>query len=111
MAMAPAGDSETWSIIPEASKVKWHAEKVTGEHSGTVTIKHGQVQVKKDKLVGGTFVIDMTSIRVTDLEGNSREKLEGHLHSADFFAVEDYPTATLTIKKVAGRKKDEHTTQ
>jgi len=49
------------------------------------------------ELVGGMFVIDMTSITVTDLEGKYKEKLEGHLKSDDFFGIENHPTSTLTI--------------
>jgi polyisoprenoid-binding protein YceI len=44
--------------------------------------------------------MDMTSIKVTDLEGEWAGKLEGHLKSPDFFGVEKHPTATLVITKV-----------
>jgi len=47
----------------------------------------------------------MTSINVTDLEGESKQKLEGHLKSEDFFGVEKYPTAKLVITSAA--KKSE----
>ena len=53
-------------------------------------------------MTGGNFTMDMTSINVTDLEGNSKGKLEGHLKSPDFFSVEAHPTATFTINKVEG---------
>lgn len=47
----------------------------------------------------------MTTINVTDLTGGGKERLEGHLKSDDFFGVDKYPTASLTIKS-ANRIKD-----
>ena len=59
-----------------------------------------------DQLVGGEFVVDMTSISNEDLSGDNRAKLEGHLKSDDFFGVENYPTAKLVITNVV---KNENT--
>jgi len=53
------------------------------------------------KLIGGEFTADMTSINVTDLEGDSKEKLTGHLRSDDFFGVETHKTAKFVITTVA----------
>jgi polyisoprenoid-binding protein YceI len=39
----------------------------------------------------------MTSINVQDMTGGSKERLEGHLRSDDFFSVESFPTAHLYI--------------
>ena len=50
--------------------------------------------MKKGKLVGGSLVVDMTTI--TESKGST--KLEGHLKSDDFFSVEKFPTATIKIK-------------
>ena len=49
-------------------------------------------------LTRGKFEIDMTTIRCTDLSGDSQAKLEGHLKSDDFFGVKNYNTATLVAK-------------
>ncbi|NNC85861.1 MAG: YceI family protein [Bacteroidia bacterium] len=87
----------------ENSKVAWKGYKVTGEHSGTINLKSGSFEYEEDKLVGGTFIIDMTSLVCTDLEGEYKGKLEGHLKSADFFGVEKYPTSKLEITKVVER--------
>ena len=57
-----------------------------------------------DKIVGGSFVVDMSSI--TPLDENyapdgsaqgTREMLVGHLSSGDFFAIEENPTASFEI--------------
>ncbi|MEZ4953530.1 MAG: YceI family protein [Saprospiraceae bacterium] len=100
----------SFTVVPEMavfkvntaeSSVQWKAYKVTGEHSGVVNLQSGDLSFDDDgNLAGGTFVMDMTSIKVTDLEGEWAGKLEGHLKSPDFFGVEKHPTATLVITKV-----------
>lgn len=93
-------DTDSKTINVEKSTVNWKGEKVTGYHVGTINIKSGNLELKDNKLIGGEVVIDMTSIDNTDLEGEYKGKLEGHLKSDDFFGVATYPEATLKIKKV-----------
>jgi polyisoprenoid-binding protein YceI len=88
------------------SKVEWVGKKVTGQHNGTVAIKSGELIIKDGTLQGGTFVMDMTSITSTDLEGEYQQKLNGHLQSADFFGVEKFPTATFKITEVKPNGKN-----
>jgi polyisoprenoid-binding protein YceI len=84
-------------VSSTASKVEWTARKVTGKHNGTVNIKEGSLKISDGFLVGGSFTIDMTSIKDMDMQGEYAAKLEGHLKSDDFFGVDAYPTATLVI--------------
>ena len=44
--------------------------------------------------------MDMTSITVTDLEGDSKAKLEGHLKADDFFGINNFPSASYVITSV-----------
>ncbi|TVZ27430.1 polyisoprenoid-binding protein YceI [Gillisia sp. Hel_I_86] len=88
-------------IDVEESKVTWRGEKVTGSHIGTINLKSGFLNIENDKLIGGEFVMDMTSISNTDLSGENKQKLEGHLKSEDFFGVEKHPTSTLVITSIA----------
>ncbi len=97
----------TKEINIKESQVTWTGKKVTGSHTGTIQLKEGKFKVEDGKLIGGEFTMDMPSINVTDLTGENKEKLEGHLKSEDFFGVEKYPTAKLVITNVA--KKDAHT--
>ena len=92
----------------EQSKIAWKGYKVTGEHEGTIDLKEGTLTFEGDQLKGGNFVVDMTSLTDTDLEGEWKGKLEGHLKSDDFFGVEKHPTASLVFTNV--QKNGDHYT-
>lgn len=97
---ATANKTVAYSVDKTASSIKWVGKKVTGQHNGTISITDGDVRVSNGKIVGGNIVIDPNSIVVEDLQGDSKEKLTGHLKSDDFFGVEKNPTATFEITKV-----------
>ncbi|WP_178983766.1 YceI family protein [Winogradskyella helgolandensis] len=87
----------------EESSVIWNGYKVGGEHTGTIALKSGTLAFDGANLTGGNFTIDMTTINTTDLKGEYKGKLDGHLKSDDFFGVEEFPTATLKITSVTGK--------
>ncbi len=91
----------TFVVDARKSTLAWHGKKVTGEHHGTVDLNKGNLIFNGTKLTGGSIEVDMTSLKNLDLtdEGYNK-KLVGHLKSDDFFNVEKYPTATLTLTKV-----------
>lgn len=92
---------ETLTADISQSEISWKAYKVTGNHTGTVALKSGNLEITDGVLTGGSFEVDMTALDVTDLDGKGKEKLEGHLKSEDFFGTEKFPTAKLVITKVA----------
>jgi len=92
---------EKKKINVEASTIQWVGEKLTGSHEGTINLKEGFFLMENNELVGGEFIADMTTIDVTDLEGDSRDKLMGHLRSDDFFGVENHQSAKFVITTVA----------
>lgn len=79
------------------SQIEWKGKKVLGSHNGTIQLKEGYLEMDGDKLVSGMFVVDMTTINVTDLTGEDKGKLEGHLKSDDFFGIANHPTSTLVF--------------
>lgn len=87
-----------------SSDVHWWGYKIAkteaSSHDGKVNVKSGDIVLKNGAVVGGTFVLDMTSINATDLSGEYQTKLNGHLKNGDFFEVEKYPTATYKITSV-----------
>lgn len=92
----------------ETSSVTWKGYKVTGSHAGNIALKQGSLEFKDGKLVGGEFTIDMTTIVNTDMEGDYKAKLEGHLKSDDFFGVATYPTAKLVFSSVKSTGKNSY---
>lgn len=103
LTLAFTGAVETVNVDTEASVINWKGYKVLGSHTGTIQISEGKLQMQDDQLVGGTFTINMSTINCTDLTGGSKDKLEGHLKSPDFFGVEKYPTAKFKITEVVSR--------
>ena len=89
---------KTYTSITDKSKLEWLGEKVTGEHKGTIDLSSGEITMKDNVLTGAVFIIDMNTIKNTDIsDADTRKKLLGHLNSEDFFNVNKYPTATLKV--------------
>ncbi len=101
--------AQTKKIDAATSTIEWLGKKVTGQHNGTVNFKDGAVVLKGNKLVGGSFTVDMTSLTATDLSGEYQGKLNGHLKADDFFGTAKFPTATLVIKKIGAKSANVYT--
>ncbi|WP_159021592.1 YceI family protein [Formosa sp. L2A11] len=97
---------KTKKVDVKESQVNWTGHKVTGQHDGTITLKEGTLEFNGQTLTGGAFTMDMTSINTTDLEGESKTKLDGHLKADDFFGTDKFPTATLKFTKVEALGSD-----
>lgn len=106
---ATAEKETVYTVDTAESRIEWIGRKVTGRHNGTIAIQEGTLRVADGRVVGGRFIIDMTSINVEDLEGAYKEKLMNHLRSDDFFSVKAYPVAVFDVKKVEAAGDDEET--
>jgi len=93
-------------IKAENSFITWVGKKITGQHNGKINFTEGTLAFTGTKLKGGAFTVDMNSIIVSDLEGKSKNNLEGHLKSDDFFGVANHSTATLVFKTIADKGSD-----
>lgn len=99
----------TKKVDASKSKVLWLAKKVGGQHNGDIALKEGALVFNGKKLVGGNFVVDMKTINTTDLQGEYKGKLDGHLKNDDFFAVEKFPTSTLVFKSIGAKSANTYT--
>jgi polyisoprenoid-binding protein YceI len=87
----------TLAVQSDKSRVDFIGSKAADFHTGTFNVKGGSVQVEGGKLVGGSFVIDLANLKVTDAAG---EGLASHLRKPDFFDVAKFGEATYTISSV-----------
>lgn len=106
--VAEAADTAVaYKVDASASNINWVGEKPTEKHTGTISLSDGEVSVNNGQIEAGKFTIDMKSITVTDLEGESKGNLEAHLMGTvegkedHFFNVETYPTATFELTGVS----------
>lgn len=99
---------KTVNVNLEESKVHWKGEMLgVYSHEGNIKLKEGSFTMKGDKVTGGNFVVDMSTMTPTDenynpKEGKTPEQLVGHLQSPDFFDVANHPTASFVVNSVDG---------
>lgn len=94
-----------FTVDTGSSIINWTGAKPTGTHTGTISLKEGSFEVTDGKVTGGEFTIDMTTINVTDLEGDKKNDLEMHLKGTGedaeavdhFFNVNAHPTSNFKI--------------
>lgn len=96
------------TIDAKQSRIIWSGEMLgVYVHEGTLNLSQISLTMDDGKITGGSFTADLKSITPTDdnynaEEGSTPEKLVGHLSSADFFDVENFPTAKFQITSVEG---------
>lgn len=97
----PGKADKKLAVDTKSSSIEWGAKKVTGTHAGNVPINSGTLIVDGDKLKGGSFVLDVKNLTVTDVkDADMNGKLTGHLKNKDFFDVEAHPQAKFVITSV-----------
>ena len=88
----------TYSLLIDDSELSWiGTELSTKTHTGTIDFTDGTIVVDSDNTISGNVKINMSTINVTDLQGRSKEMLERHLRSSDFFEVESYSEAKFSF--------------
>ena len=104
------GSNHEATIDKSKSKLNWTGKKVTGQHEGTLVLKSGKVVFNdKKELTGGEFVIDMKSIKVTDIKvAKDNKKLTNHLKSPDFFDVKNHSSAKFVVTSVKKSGDDKY---
>lgn len=105
----PANGKSVYNVETNESKVHWLGKKVTGEHTGNVSLFNGDVTMEGDNIVAASIKMDMNTITCTDLTNEQwNQKLVGHLKSDDFFSVETHPEAMFNATEFSAIKEDEN---
>ncbi|MDI9952030.1 YceI family protein [Rhodococcus sp. IEGM 1305] len=81
-----------WTLDPARTSITFHTKALwLLPVTGTFHAVEGAGTVGDDGRITGTLVVDATSVNT---ENATRDK---HLHSADFFDVQKYPTVIFTV--------------
>ncbi|WPR70270.1 YceI family protein [Flavobacterium sp. NG2] len=102
-------EAQNKKIDVSKSLITWTGKKITGQHEGTIKFKEGVLVFKNNKVVGGNFVADMTTLNNTDQTGSSKAKLEGHLKSDDFFGIYNFNTSMLDFRNITPKANNVYT--
>ena len=109
-ATAVAKKAVAYKLQPQLSTLGWKGAAVTHGHEGTMQFANGELLVNGTQVVGGSAVVDMKTMKATDItDAENHAKFVGHMSGDDFFGVATNPTATFkitSIKPIAGAKAD-----
>lgn len=93
---------EQLNINTSKSNIKWSCDYAFyfGGHFGEVKFKDGYFIKTLGKITSGEFTINLNSIVTQDMDNEkANQSLTDHLKNEDFFNVNQYPTAKLSITK------------
>ena len=104
--LAAAAPAPQWPVGRRAldltlCRVEWLGRNLLNKHFGTVPIREGYLDFDAaGPLCGGQITLDLTALTCTDLADTPmHDVLIAHLQGDDFFDVERYPTAVLSLTK------------
>ena len=96
----PTVKTTVYTVDTKSTKTTWVGKKVTGQHTGAISVSKGSISADEKNITAGNFEFDMNSITCTDLTDKEyNAKLIGHLKSEDFFSVEKNPTSKFVLTK------------
>lgn len=91
--------TQTYQVDSKATQIVYVGKKVTGQHTGTIAPKSGNLILQGEEILSGEVVVDMNSLTSTDLtDKDLNAKYVGHMKSADFFDTGKFPEAKIIIK-------------
>ncbi|MGM0478187.1 MAG: YceI family protein [Bacteroidota bacterium] len=101
--------AQKYVLITDKSEISWKGSWIAPDeagqmvevkhHVGTIQLTHGEITQFQEN-ISGAFLVNMATIKNSYLTGKENEKLEAHLKSADFFTVEKYGEAKITLKNI-----------
>lgn len=78
-------------VVMDNSQINWTGKAIGKSHSGTLALENGIINIQEGN-INGELAFNMNSITSPSGDG-----LVSHLKNADFFDVEMYPSAALTV--------------
>lgn len=98
-----AAKPQTAPVDTLHSIIHWKGTKLNGRgfHEGILKLRSGTLTMLNGKLCGGTIIVDMNSVKVTDIPPHDPIPLfDLTKHLKEEFATSKYPTAKIVISRV-----------
>jgi polyisoprenoid-binding protein YceI len=90
-----------YNVDGAASTCTWVGKEASGSsHTGDIQFHKGSLSILDNTFSTAFIGIDMNSINCTDLEGEAKGNLEGHLKSDDFFGTDKHQYAMLAVEAI-----------
>lgn len=96
--LVPTG--QTFVVDTARSYVKFTGHGVGKNHPGTFKLNYGAVAINNDSISGGSFIVNINSMKMEQSGNDIKTKLRPHLLSGDFFDAAKFGTATFEITNV-----------
>ncbi len=93
-------EKAAYNLDVNASTLKWKGSKDSSYfHIGSVKVSEGKIEMEGDKLVNGSFKIDMNSLATEDttLPDDKKTMLTTHLKDTAFFFASKFPTVEVIV--------------
>ncbi len=92
---------QSYRLDTAKSTLRWNSGEV-GHHSGYIKFGSGSLLFSKEaKPVGGTFVIDMKTIKSTENKDEAKNlETDATMTKPDFFDVPRFPEAIMTVTEI-----------
>src|ERR1700744_2394310 len=96
-----ASAQQAYQLDTKKSKIFWDNRKTMGGHHGYMLLNSGTFSFTPRNVIGnGSFIIDMNSMSATDGDEAHNAVVKKKLRADNYFAMDKYPTATMTVKQV-----------
>jgi polyisoprenoid-binding protein YceI len=90
----------TFNVDTTASQIRFTGHGVGKNHPGVFNVSYGTVAVQNDSVSGGTFTVDINSMKMEQQGDDIKNKLRPHLLSGDFFNAAQFGSAKFEITNV-----------
>lgn len=89
-----------YAVDTTDSKIRFIGYGVGKSHPGLFKISSGTISIDNNKIIGGSFIINIVSMEIEQKGRDFQEKLRPHLLSGDFFDAKKFQTAKFEITNV-----------
>ncbi|MCG2613242.1 YceI family protein [Terrimonas sp. NA20] len=93
-------DTTTYQVNEDNSVAEWTGRSTPTTNKGFIGVSKTAIKVRNGNIVGGSFIMPVSSLQVTSAPPPGPPVLLNHLKTADFFNLVLHPNAGFEFKKI-----------